>query len=219
MNKAFIFDMDGVLLDTENYRLAHDKVFFKELFGEKIAEELGLPIGLSIHSIYVKAVALGFQMPEEEYVKRHDEQAKNIYPNIPLTQNMEKLVDKLVSLHYRLGLVSSSRQNWIELVLDRLSFRDQFQVIISLNDRPDLAPKPNPDGYLEAMKQLGASPKTSIILEDSNTGIKAAKASGALTIGFRQNLIPGYEQVGADHSANNVDDVIRIVESAELKAL
>jgi len=49
-------------------------------------------------------------------------------------------------------------------------------------------------------------------LEDSNPGIASAKAAGAFTIGLRQNLIDGYQQVGADAYANTIDEVIALVD-------
>ena len=82
-----------------------------------------------------------------------------------------------------------------------------------LNERTDLKPKPEPDGYLEALKNLEADPKLSIILEDSNSGIQAAKASGAYVIGFKGNLVDGYVQKGADVYADTMQDVIKLVEA------
>jgi len=100
---------------------------------------------------------------------------------------------------------------WITTLTKRLSFEDDIELIISLYERPDLAQKPAPDGYLAAMESLGASPATTIILEDSNVGIQSAKASGALTIGLRQNIIKGYKQEGTDVYANTIADVLAFV--------
>lgn len=61
------------------------------------------------------------------------------------------------------------------------------------------------------MKALEASPESTVILEDSNSGIKSAKASGAYTIGLKQNLVNGYIQEGADAYAETMADVIDIV--------
>ena len=83
--------------------------------------------------------------------------------------------------------------------------------MISLEERKDLAHKPSPAGYLEAIKTLGVTPESSIILKDSNAGIASAKASEAYTIGLKQNLVKGYNQEGADIYADTVEDVIKIV--------
>lgn len=120
---------------------------------------------------------------------------------------------KLKELNFRLGLVSSSPRKWIDYLLPRLSFSDKLEQIISLNERPDLKPKPEPDGYLEALDNLEADPQLSLILEDSNSGIQSAKASGAYVIAFRGNLVDGYSQKGADTYADTMDDVIKLVEA------
>lgn len=118
----------------------------------------------------------------------------------------------MVTLHCKIGLVSGSPESWIKLALEKTNITDTFNCIISLHDRADLGHKPAPDGYLEAMKKLGSDPQHTIILEDSNQGIQAAKASGAFTIGFRQLLIADYQQTGADVYADTMEDVIKIVE-------
>ena len=153
-------------------------------------------------------------MNKNDFVKKYDEKAAYIYSKASLTKNINKLGEKLISLGFKLGLVSSSRQNWINHVLPQLSFNKSLARIISVNDRPDL--KSKSDAYLEAIRKLGAIPKTTIILEDSNSGIAAAKETGAFVIGFQENLVPGYKQKGADVYAKNVDEVIRIVQSKSL---
>ena len=210
--KAFIFDMDGVLIDTERTWMAYGNDFLVNLFGKEIADEIGDTIGMTVNTVYEKAISYGASTNYDEYLKIYDKEAAFIYSKATITGGVEQLVEKLVFLKFKLGLVSSSRRNWIDRVLPRLSFRDRLEQIISLNDRSDLKPKPNPDGYLEALKNLRANPKYSIVLEDSNSGIQAAKAAGAYVIAFRGNLVEGYEQKGADAYAGTMDDVSRLVE-------
>lgn len=213
MNKAFIFDMDGVLINTEQTWVQYGSTFLPNLLGTDIAAKIGDTIGMTINTIYEKAVEYGFSMDKGEYVKRYDKQAKRIYDKAPITEEIDTLAEILISHGFKLALVSSSRQTWINYMLPRLSFRDKLEQIISLNDRPDLKPKPYPDGYLETMRKLESPPQTTVILEDSNSGIQSAKSSGAFVIGFKQNLVPGYQQKGADIYAENIDEVIKIVES------
>lgn len=213
MNKAFIFDMDGVIVNSEQAWVKYGSTFLEDLFGAEIAQKIGYPIGLTISLIYEKALQNGFSMDKNKYLEIYDKQAAYIYSKANITEGVEKLAQTLLKSGYKIGLVSSSRLNWINHVLPKLSFSKNFEHIISVNDRPDLKQKPNPESYLEAIAKLRASPKTTIILEDSNSGIKAAKLSGAFTIGFSQNLIPGYKQTGADIYAENMYEVIRIIES------
>ena len=212
MNKAFIFDMDGVVIDSENAWDKYGGNFLQNLLGKEITDKIGDTIGMTVNTIYDIASKNGFSMDREEYFKLYDKRAADVYSKSQLTPGIEKLAEKLISLGFKIGLVTSSRSIWAKNVLPRLSFADRIDCFISINDRSDLRPKPAPDAYLEAIEKLGITPKSTIVLEDSNSGIKAAKASGAYVIGFRQNLVPGYVQKGADIYAENIEEVIKIIE-------
>lgn len=164
---------------------------------------------------YALAVKKGFSMPIEKYYAAWDKHMETFYPFVPLTGHMKKLVNYLVSKNFKLGLVSSSRIPWINMVLPRLSYKDSFSYVLSTNQRDDLKAKPAPDGYVDAIKHLDSDPTHTIILEDSNRGIQSAKESGAYVIGFRKNLVPGYKQQGADAYADNIADVIDIIASLQ----
>ena len=205
--------MDGVIIDTERmWREIGGSNPLVELFGEEIARKIGDLTGMSVKTVYEKAIAHGASIDYDEYLRLYDEKAVTIYSKASITEGVEELAKKLISWKFKLGLVSSSREKWIDYTLSRLSFRDKFQEIISINDRPDLKPKPDPAGYLEAFKKLNADPKLSIILEDSNSGIQAAKAAGAYVIAFKGNLVEEYQQRGADDYADTMKDVIKLVE-------
>ncbi len=212
MNKAFLFDMDGVLVDSERISLGEDYVFFTELFGKEIADKIGDSFGVSIEEMYRKAVAVGATISEEEYVRRSDERAALIYRRAELI-DASSLVATLLSRGYRLGLVSATRRRWIDYVLARQPFGKTFEAVISINDVPGLRSKPAPDGFLEALTLLDADPKRSFVLEDSNRGIASGKAAGCYVIGYRGHLVPDYKQEGADAYADTMDDVIKLVES------
>lgn len=217
-NKAFIFDMDGVLVNSEVMWAKYEDGFLDNLLGKELSQKIGDTVGISVKTVYQRAQSYGFAMPLEEFQRRYDEVAFRVYERSPITSGTEELAHFLLSHNFKLGLVSSSGTSWINKVLPRLSFKDHFKSIISLNERSDLQPKPNPDGYLATMKTLGASPETTIILEDSNTGITAAKASGAFTIAFTGNLTAGYKQIEADAKANTMKEVIRILRANSASA-
>jgi HAD superfamily hydrolase (TIGR01509 family) len=80
-----------------------------------------------------------------------------------------------------LGMVSNSRRGFVELGLAAASLRDIFDVIVTAEEVA--RPKPAPDAYLAAAAALGAAPSACVVLEDSPTGVAAARAAGALTIG------------------------------------
>jgi beta-phosphoglucomutase-like phosphatase (HAD superfamily) len=211
MQKAFIFDLDGVLINNEHVWESEKKKIFTEILGEEKFSRLGSTIGLDINTIYHKLATLGATISIEELHDMASEKALMIYQDTPITQGIKELGAELLKHTYALGIVSASPKNWMDLVINRLEFKKDISVIISLLERKDLAHKPSPAGYLEAIRVLHSTPETTIILEDSNTGIASAKAAGAYTIGLKQNLVKGYIQKGADIYADTLDEVKSIV--------
>jgi HAD superfamily hydrolase (TIGR01509 family) len=210
-NKAFIFDMDGVLIDSESAWVPHQQKFSKNLFGDEVYAKIGSTVGLSIDTIYENAVKHGFEMDMDEYYAVYDKQAQIIYSEAEPTQDISYLISYLQQHGFKIGLVSSSRGIWIELALNKLDIKDAFDYILSLNDEKAMKPKPHPDGYLAAMQALSVTPEHAFILEDSNFGIAAARASGAYTIGYTEHLLPDYVQHGADAYASDVGEIIELI--------
>jgi len=206
--KAFIFDMDGVIIDSEPVWERYEQVFLAELMGQetylKIKDQI---LGNSINAIYQIASQHGLKTSKQEYLRIYDDYAKKVYSEAKLTPGIREFIEKLLGLDFKLGLVSSSRQNWIDLVLEKLKVSNQFEFVISLNDAENMQPKPSPIGYLKAMETLGTEPSSTIILEDSSKGVQAAKASGALTICLKENLPKDYQPVDADLYVESIKDL------------
>lgn len=217
MNRAFIFDMDGVIVDSESVWPEYEQEFFDGFLGEgtyaKVKDQI---LGATLNEIYEILCNYGLKMGKKDYIRIYDTYVKKVYAAAKITKNIERLIEQLISLDFKLGIVSSSRIRWIELVLKRLKNRKKFQYILSLNDK-DIRPKPFPDGYLVTIEALKSKPKFSIILEDTNRGIKSAKASGAFTICLKENLPKNYKPTGADMYAASINDVIEYLSSTKGK--
>jgi len=212
MQKAFIFDLDGVLINDELIWEQHKKRLYAELIGNGIAKKLGSTLGVNIDTIYERAVGHGATIPQQNFRDAFFNVAKTVYKEAPLTRNLAALDEYLLANDYNVGIVSASPQAWIDAVVKRLSFKSRFKIILSLHEIQHLRHKPHPDGYVQAIKELSAAPSTTVILEDSNSGIASAKAAGAFTIGFQENLVEGYKQSGADAYAKDVDDVVSLLQ-------
>lgn len=211
MNRVFIFDLDGVIIDDEKIWEEKKEQLYRDFFGGEVTAKLGPTSGVSMDGIYDLAVQAGAQVNKQELLDTFFSLATEIYQTAPISQGLEGLVAELKTLDYSIGIVSSSPMAWITAVTKRLPFENDIELIVSCYDRDDIKHKPAPDGYVEAMKAFEVAPQNMIALEDSNTGIASAKASGAYTIGLRQNLIMGYEQKGADDYADSMADVISLV--------
>jgi HAD superfamily hydrolase (TIGR01509 family) len=214
MSKAFIFDMDGVLVNSEQVWIKYENNLLERILGKDLSQQIGSTIGVSVNLVYDKVRALGFSMTREDFQKIYDGVASVVYKEVTITKGVGQLVEFLVKKDFKIALVSSSAQSWINQVLQKLTFKDRFEIVISVNDRRDLKPKPSPDGYLETIERLQSTPDKTIIIEDSNAGIVAAKASGAFTVAFTQNLLDGYKQIEiADAKAKNMEEVTGIVKN------
>ena len=211
MNKAFIFDLDAVLVNSQPYWTAFEEPFFQRVFGKQIAKKVGHVPGRGVVKVYEEALSYGAIIDKETYLQGFEEVAMRVYDRAPLTSGVAELVQRLLAHGFKLGLVTQSPQSWIDRVLPRLSFKNELATVVSTRER-SLEPKPSPEGFLTAFSELKADPKRSFVLEDSNFGIAAGKASGAFVIGYRGNLVSNYQQTGADAYANTMDDVINLVE-------
>lgn len=216
-SKAFLFDLDGTLLNNEPVWEEEKQGIYQRLFGAEITQKLGVTMGINLDDIYTLARANGATTPKAEVVAAFEASAKRVYSEAPIAVGVDELAVALTELGYRLGVVSASPLPWVQTAVNRLSFASNIELVLSLHGHAELPQKPAPDGYLAAMHALGSVPASTIILEDSNTGIQAGKASGAFTIGLKQNLIPGYEQRGADVYADSMIDVLALVHGREQK--
>lgn len=204
--------MNGVIIASENTWRKYLNEIWQELVGLEIANVFRFPVGMSPESVYAEAVKHGSKAPKDIFIQKFNEIATKVYEESPITNGMDELGNYLAAKDFKMGLVSSSPKIWIDTVLKRLSFSDKITCVISINDMPALKPKPHPGSYILAIDHLKAKSGTSIVLEDSNSGIQAAKSAGVYTIGLTANLLPDYTQHGADIYANSVYEIIKIIE-------
>lgn len=185
MKPAIIFDMDGVIVRSEQLWNEYEPDYLHGILEKSIADQIiGKTRGLAESLIFELAKELGHTGTRQAFFDGYDVLAQNIYKIAPITSGIDDLIGLLSSSGAALGLVSSSPKNWIQIVLDRLKNGNVFTFVESVNDHPELKPKPSPDGYLAAMKALDVEPQDTLIIEDSQTGINAAIASGANVCGF-----------------------------------
>jgi mannitol-1-/sugar-/sorbitol-6-/2-deoxyglucose-6-phosphatase len=212
MRKSFIFDLDGVIIDSEPAWDREKAQIFATLFGEITPKKIGQPRGLSMGAIYEHAVLqLGLKnRPHEQklFLEMFHRSGDKVYQEAALTHDLEHLVEVLQQGGYAIGVVSAAPAKWIQMALDRSSLRNRVDVVISLEDRGDLRHKPAPDGYREAITRIHGRPEATVVLEDSNTGVASAKAAQAYTIALTCNLTPGYVQTGADEYVDTLLDVV-----------
>jgi HAD superfamily hydrolase (TIGR01509 family) len=204
---AVLFDNDGLLLDTESVWTraeedlfeAHGVVFTAAHKRELIGTSADIAGGL-LERWLDRPGQLGALIEE-----------LNEMVVVELEHGVEAMVgarDLLESLKAQgtpIGLVSNSPMPFVRRSLEIVGFEAIFDVLISGHDVA--APKPAPDPYLEACKRLGVEAGPGVIaLEDSPTGVAAARAAGLTVIGVPS--VDGIELAEAHHIAANLRDEI-----------
>ena len=195
--------MDGVIIDSETY---WDKLWFYQLKKPSL--------GYSIRSNYQDFKKLNPPLTWKEFFAKMNQLAKTVYGQAPLTPGINQLLVQLTKKQYKIGLVSGSTDQWINYVLERLEYR--IPVCLSLHNHDQLKPKPAPDGYRETMKLLGVKPEETVVLEDSELGIKSATTAGAYTICLTQHHPKNYHPVGADLYVKNINELLVYLNSVQV---
>lgn len=216
--RVFVFDMDGVLVDSEKEWVKTEPRILKNMFSEDVTRGIGDTIGISVGQIYEKATSLGARMDKQQFNRLYNEAAVRVYSRCTISEGTDELIAFLFTHDWQIALLSSSPMSWIEQVIVQLSWRDKLAAVLSLNEHNELRAKPAPDGYRFILKELGAPVESSVALEDSNPGIKSAKGAELFTIGYREHLPDGYVQQGADITAEDMKDVLSIVSRDTISA-
>lgn len=177
MIEAVVFDMDGVIVDSEQVWDDVREQLAKERGGRWHAGAQAAMMGMSSPewSAYMHDEIGLSESPEEindEVVRRMLERYRT---ELPLIDGAVDAVRRLAA-GFTLGLASSSNRPLIEAVLERAGIADSFDAVVSSEEVA--GGKPAPDVYLEAMRRLGVEPARAAAVEDSSNGIRAAHAAG-----------------------------------------
>jgi HAD superfamily hydrolase (TIGR01509 family) len=190
---AVVFDLDGVLLDSEQVWDEVREQLTRERGGRWHENAQRDMMGMSSPewSRYMHD-ALGLPEPPEEIsaevVRRLEERYRR---QLPLLDGAREAVERLAA-RWPLGLASSSNRELIDLVLDVSGLARFFRVTVSSEEVP--RGKPAPDVYLEAARRLKVEAETCAAVEDSRNGIRAAKAAGMRVIAIPNPHFPPDEE-------------------------
>jgi HAD superfamily hydrolase (TIGR01509 family) len=187
MKNTVIFDMDGVIVDTEPL---HKKAYYQH-FGE-----LGIEVDAELFSRFTgKSTRNVYQMIKEIFKIDTDVEAliqrkRTIFyglfdsdPALQLLDGVEDLVKNLHSANFQLILASSAAKSTINRVFKRFDLFPYFSHLVSGEDFPES--KPNPAIFIEAQRLSGNVKTSCIIIEDSTNGILAANRADIFCVGYK----------------------------------
>lgn len=180
---AVLLDMDGTLLDTE-------KIYFESLVAALHAHGYGDDAAALCHAMVglpgpaCEAMLLGrygdrFPLAEinRAYVANRDEFME---AGLPLKSGTLELLDGLAAAECPMAIVTSSSRRNAERNLSLAGIRARFDTVLTLDDVTH--GKPSPDLYLLAASRLNLTPQVCVAVEDSNHGVAASHAAGAITL-------------------------------------
>lgn len=201
MLQTVIFDMDGVIVDTEPVHHYAYFQHFNELNIEVSAEMFASFTGNSTKNVFQK-IKDHFQISTETetLVQRKRtifNEAFDTKEDLFLLEGVEDLIKKLHQSGIQLILASSASKVTIDRVFKRFQLHSYFSHIISGEDFPES--KPNPAIFNEAVRLSNTPKENCIIIEDSTNGIKAAHAAGVFCVGYKS--INSHKQ---DYSLANI---------------
>ena len=202
MIQAVVFDLDGVLVDSEHVWDEARKELAAERGGRWHDQASRDMMGMSSleWSRYMHDV-IGLEDPPEEISAEVVQRLEEIYRReLPLIDGAVEAVERLAA-RWPLGLASSSNRELIDLVLELSGLAQNFRVTVSSEEVA--RGKPAPDVYLEAARRLGVAPEGCAAIEDSENGIKSAKGAG-----MRVLAIPNPQFPPAEDALALADDVL-----------
>lgn len=185
--KAVIFDMDGVLIDSEALHLYDFRVFLQRhnqnLTNEELSEFVGLDAKTFIGHLQEvwKPVSL---LPSIEEIKEGCKYPSDSFQDM-LVPHVRFILSHLKKNNIKIAIASSSPYNIIYKMLSINDIDSYFDVIVSGNDVQ--AKKPSPDIYFETLKRLELPWNDCIVIEDSLVGIQAAINAGLYVIAVKEN--------------------------------
>jgi HAD superfamily hydrolase (TIGR01509 family) len=197
---AVIFDLDGVLLDSEQVWNAAKKELVEERGGEWRDQAPREMMGMSSPewSAYLRD-ELGVPMEVEEISAEVVNRLEHIYrERLPLHDGAREAVEQAAS-RWPLGLASSSNREIIELFLDLSGLRELFAATVSSEEVE--RGKPAPDVYLETARRMGVDPERCAAVEDSENGIRSAKAARMYVVALPNEVYPPAEDALAQADA------------------
>jgi len=182
--RAVIFDLDGVIVESEDAHIESERQTFQKYNVKISTEELHAYTGTMAKVMFTELISkynlnatIGEinDQKEEILLKLLDQDAEP-------TKGVLNLIRELKRRGIRLAIGSSSTEKLVNYILNKLNITRMFDRVITAEDVQHS--KPNPEIFLKAANQLGMNPSQCLVIEDSKLGVEAAKSGGMKCIGY-----------------------------------
>ena len=216
MIKAVIFDMDGVIIDSELVYLEKMWEFGKTRNPNMKLEQLYPMVGASKEdawSVLAEAVGLGQTWEEARAdLKAHVDVYEGVDYRAIFRPEIRDILEELKKKGYGLAVASSTQLPVVEQVMRENEIMDYFQILVSGGQFKKS--KPDPEIYLYTAERLGVKPEECLAVEDSTFGVLAGHRAGMTVAALKDDRFQ-FDQSPADYRMDRLTEVLEILKRME----
>ena len=207
--KAVIFDMDGVIIDSEPFYQEVQTDLFQKIGITVLPEEYNTFIGVGMREMWnmIKS-SRSLTQPIEELIELNNnvlldyfERSSNLIP----TPYFTDFLASILAAEMQTAVASSTTKPIIEVIIKKLNLYDFFNIIVSGDEVKN--GKPAPDIFLETTARLNVKPLECVVVEDSYNGVKAAKSAGMYCLGYHNPNSGSQDISAADKIINSFANI------------
>ncbi|HLT93601.1 MAG TPA: HAD family phosphatase [Membranihabitans sp.] len=211
--KAVIFDMDGVLINTESHHMVIEHQIFRDL-GLEITEEEREPfIGYAADEMWSRVIAhYKLDHSPNDLLNLNNERIIEYFTSqadIEMIPGVNRVLQWIEDRGIPLAVASSSSRIVMDVLLEQAGLDKYFKIRVGGQDVEKS--KPAPFIYLHTAGLLEVEPGECVVIEDSTNGIRAAKSAGMYCIGYKGVGFHGQDQSMADETIAEYDELIPLL--------
>lgn len=207
--QAVIFDMDGLMIDSEQQQSASIEALLREHGIEPVIRANGIVhiAGRRVEDNLQRLKDRHNLTPSVEDLHRRKNELyrESLAKGVDVMPGLPELLDDLKPAPVKKALASGSSQEDVRQVLAHMGLEDYFDAVVSGYEVKN--GKPEPDIFLEAAKRLGIDPRFAVVLEDAGVGVTAAKAAGMKVIAIPNKYTRDHDFDAADLVVSSLKEV------------
>ena len=218
--RAVIFDLDGVLVESESLKARAHSAAVGELGGRVPPSYYSHVMGASHEFVRAAFIREGsLTVAPERYSSLYHGIYEQMLEDLEVTAGARELVEALGDRRYRLGVATSSQPWMVDRILRQTSLGAHFQAVVTAADVEQH--KPAPDAYQQALDRLGVIAANATVIEDSESGVTAAVAAGIPTLARRHEMNQRHDLTKAEvvlDSLRQTDQILQWIDEIGSRA-